>query len=154
MINNDPTFFLRRENLIKEFFKIFKIDVTLIGNDNSPLIVNNNNIAYCCFVHNFTLCFTDKSHDAKILFKVKLNKFGNYDLSENLFYEWLNKSIHRKIYFLKSGNFYFHSSKSNNLKSAALWVKEKNLGHFVFSIERANFLKKEIDLDSNDVIIE
>lgn len=87
----------KRNRRLKKFFESKNIDVKIIGDINKPAVIANNETCLSCYVHNFTLIFTDKPFKGEKLFSVKLTDKISTDL-DNYFYEWYENAEHRKMY--------------------------------------------------------
>lgn len=152
-MKEEKSYFERRSSLVILFFKNSKIDIELLGNENNPLMVTADNVALSCYVHNFELIFMDNHHNAVEIFRVKLNnslKAENYNVQ---FSDWFKSSIHRKLFFIKSGTFYYHNTIKLLKENHPLWVKSRKLAFYVFSKKRAQVLVSDLSAFADELYI-
>lgn len=144
----------RRAVLTKAFFKKWNIEVELLGDYNAPLIVTQDNVALSCYLHNFNLVFMDSNHNAKEVFRVKLNaSLFLVDYSEMLI-EWFNSAQHRKLFFIKLNDLFYHRTAYCFTENHPLWVQSKSLAFYVFSQKRASDIISQFYLLNNEIYFE
>lgn len=150
-VKKDEDYFLRRAQFIDKFFIELGYEISLLGDVNAPLFVTENNIVLSCYVHNFNLIFMDNHHNAKEVFRVKLNKSLRVEPVKEIFEKWLRSAEHRSIYFFRYNDLYYHRTIVKNNESYPLWVVEKEMGYFVFSKKKAE--QVQLELTKFDAVI-
>jgi hypothetical protein len=93
----------RRNDRLINFFKnaIPKEigEVKIIGDENCPAVILNDEYCLSCYVHNFDLRLISKDKDGEILMNIKLKKELIYD--KESFWNWLFKAEHKKVFRIK-----------------------------------------------------
>jgi len=162
-----PPFVPKRNKLLLLFFKeiIFPDkDVMLLGDENNPAVVIDNQTILSCYVKNFTVNFMDKNQKANLVFSVSLNdvlRKTDYPIGQIL--DWYKQYEHRKIYRL------YLETKNENIEPPLLLVgwnyknKEKKQGKYpvfgehnpkiYFTKEKAVEVEKELKDGGYNVII-
>jgi hypothetical protein len=69
----------RRNKRLVEFFKLVGLYVRIIGDENSPAMILNDNCTLNAYVHNFELRFTDNPVQGNVIYTVKLSGTPNFD---------------------------------------------------------------------------
>lgn len=69
----------RRDKFLIDFFKLVGISVKLIGDENNPAIVYNDNCILNAYIQNFKLNFTDSPNQGNIIYTVKLSENPSFD---------------------------------------------------------------------------
>jgi len=113
-------FVTKRNKLLYLFFKeiIFPDkDVVLLGDENNPAVIIDNQTLISCYVKNFFINFMDKNRNANLVFSVKLNdvlRKTDYPVGKIL--DWYKEYEHRKIYRL------YLETKNDNTEPPLLLV--------------------------------
>lgn len=134
----------RRAYFLRKFFKGLNMEISLLGDYNSPLVVTNENIVLSCYLHNFQLIFKDAPHNGNEVFRLKLKNSLKADDYREQFEEWFKASEHRKVFLFQSGDFYFNKSVQFLDTDYPLYTKCKRLAYYVFSMEKALEVQKKI----------
>ena len=162
-----PSEYIKRNKLFLLFFKKFIFpdkDVMLLGDENNPAVVIDNQTILSCYVKIFTLNFLDNNQKGSCVFSVKLTDYlkkENYDIKKIL--DWYKKYEHRKIYRL------YLETKNENIEPPLLLVgwnyknKDKKEGKYpvfgehnakiYFTKEKATEVEKELKDGGYNVII-
>lgn len=89
----------RRNTRLLEFLDVISVllrkEVRLIGDENKPSIIVNDEYCLSAFVHNFDLNFTDVPRNGNIIYSIKLEKIPVYDTQKLL--NAINNAEHWKI---------------------------------------------------------
>ena len=64
----------RRNKRLKGLFSRFGINVRLVGDDNKPAVIKDEQIVLSCYVKNFDLHFTKEPFSDEIIKTVKLKQ--------------------------------------------------------------------------------
>lgn len=69
----------RRNKLLIKFFRLIDLPVRLIGDDDKPDMIYNEEVILNAFVNNFELNFTDSPTSKNVVYSVKLNENPRFD---------------------------------------------------------------------------
>ncbi len=88
----------KRNQRLDQFWNKLGLDVEIIGDMETPAVIKDN---YClaCYVHNFSLIFTDHYDQGKELYRVKLQKDQQFEIEPII--DWMKTATHRRIYRIK-----------------------------------------------------
>ena len=118
----------RRNKRLTDFFKLVGISVRILGDENNPAIIYNDNCILNAFVHNFELRFTDHPTQGNIVYTVKLTESPNFD--KNRVMNCINDFEKRPVYKVSVKN----SEPPLYLSGYNFLNKEEKLGRYpVFS---------------------
>jgi hypothetical protein len=103
------TILKRNERLKKFFHQIFPEDeVMIIGDPNKPSIIRipKDAPAYCisCFVHNFTLIFTDSPFRGNHIYSITLTERAVRHTPREQVIDAIKNSSHRTVYQIQEKN--------------------------------------------------
>lgn len=96
---------LRRNRRLQDFFKSeFPEEfgtIRIIGDENVPAVILNDEYLVACYVKNFDLFLqtTNEDNGGEIFMTIKLNKIPEYNRDE--FIKWIQTARHRKVYRIK-----------------------------------------------------
>src|SRR5665647_2989359 len=89
----------RRNKRLKGLFSRFGINVRLVGDDNKPAVIKDEQIVLSCYVKNFDLHFTKEPFSDEIIKTVKLKQEPEITKFELL--EVLELCVHRPVFKVK-----------------------------------------------------
>lgn len=69
----------RRNRYLLKFFSLLDLPIRIIGDENSPAMIYNNEIVLNAYVHNFELRFTDSPVSKNVIYTIKLNENPRFD---------------------------------------------------------------------------
>jgi hypothetical protein len=89
----------RRNKRLEGFFKLVGLYVRIIGDENSPAMVLNDNCILNAYVHNFELRFTDNPVQGNVIYTVKLSGTPNFDKDRviSCVYDYEKRPIYRVL---------------------------------------------------------
>ena len=125
----------RRNYFLKNFFTQNGVQVSLLGDKNNPLIVNEDNLVLSCYTHNFDLIFKDDSYNGKECFTIKLKP--EPFLCPRRITDWIKTSKHRKIFLFTANNMFFSSYKKHLGEVVPFYSPSKDFAYYVFKREKA-----------------
>ena len=134
----------RRKHLLFKFFKKMGVEISLLGDYQTPLLVTKDNIVLSCYLHNFEVIFKDAPYNGNEIFRVKLKHNISVECYRINFNNWLKEAKHRKVYMFQSGEFYFNKCVPHLDKFYPIYTKSKRLAYYVFSMEKALEVQKNI----------
>jgi hypothetical protein len=92
----------KRNKRLEAFFELLGLDTDIVGDMETPAVILNNE-CLSCYVHNFSLVFTDHYQQGKELYRIKLQKDQVYD--PQIITNWLKTATHRIIYRVKMASY-------------------------------------------------
>jgi len=86
----------RRNKFLVKFFSLIDLPVRMIGDDNSPAMIYNEEVVLNAYVHNFELRFTDSPISKNVVYTVKLTDNPRFD--KNRILQCLSEYKARAVY--------------------------------------------------------